>query len=411
MNQAVVAKRTDLPGGEGLVAYLIPRGQAPEVSALRQYLAERLPASYLPAAFVTVSEFPLTPNRKIDRRRLPAPVSGGAATGERVMPRTPTEQKLFDIFAHYFESGSFGITDGFFEMGGDSLLALRIVVETSEAFNRQVPVDAFLRHPSIEQLAHYLDSSETDPRVEDDLISATASGIEDLDHIEIEISSDELPALDAVALTYVPEALASIAGVARDQIPERWFGGKPRLTNVYDLPQGRIGVVMLPRFEIDFYKDPDGVRGPVIEALELAAKTGARTVSLTGVIPSATNHGRDIAGWVADRNDLPVLTTGDATRSATIVRSVEGMLQQAGRDMAKETLAVVGLGSIGHGTLLLMLNVLPHPKRLILCDPYQNDEQLARVRDEVRAAGYSGDVDIVANGGALPPEVYGASFV
>ncbi|MCB1078720.1 MAG: AMP-binding protein, partial [Verrucomicrobiae bacterium] len=105
VNQAVVAKRTDLPGGEGLVAYLIPRGQAPEVSALRQYLAERLPASYLPAAFVTVSEFPLTPNRKIDRRRLPAPVSGGAATGERVMPRTPTEQKLFDIFAHYFESG------------------------------------------------------------------------------------------------------------------------------------------------------------------------------------------------------------------------------------------------------------------------------------------------------------------
>jgi amino acid adenylation domain-containing protein len=412
ISQAVVAKRADLPGGEGLAAYIIPSGSdLPDTTALRQYLAERLPASYIPAAFVQVSEFPLTPNRKIDRKRLPAPTLNGASKGELVVPRTPTEQKLHSIFAHHFDPASFGITDGFFELGGDSLLALRIVVECSEAFNRQVPVDAFLRHPNIEQLAHYLDSSENESAAGESAIETAAPTIEHLDHIFVEFAGGEVPALDAVALTYIPEALASIAGVPRDRVAEHWFGGKPRLTNVYDLPQGRVGVVMLPRFEIDFYKDPEGVRGPVIEALELAAQSGARTVSLTGVIPSATNHGRDIAGWVADRKDLPAITTGDATRSATIVRSVEGMLEKAGRDLARETLALVGLGSIGHGTLLLMLSVLPHPKRLILCDPYQSDDQLARARDEVRAAGYTGEVSIVANGGALPPEVYGASFI
>ena len=411
VSQAVVIKRTDLPRGEGLVAYLIPNGTTPDTAELRQFLAERLPASYVPGWFVILAEFPLTPNKKTDRNRLPAPIIGAGTSGDRVLPKSPTERKIFDIFSHQFNSEDFGITDNFFEMGGDSLLALRIVVETSEAFNRQVPVDAFLRHPTIEQLALYLDASESqdDSSVAESVLAPIS--IEDLDHISVNEIGDEPPAVDAVALTYIPEALATLAKVSRDQISERWFGGKPQLTNVYELPQGRIGVIMLPCFEIDFYKDPEGVRKPVIEALELAAKAGAKSVSLTGVIPSATDHGRDIASWIEDRTDLPAITTGDATRSATIVRSVEGMLEKSGRDLAKETLAVIGLGSIGHGTLGLMLDVLPHPKRLILCDPYKDDEQLARIRDEVRAANYQGEVAVVANGGALPPEVYEATFI
>lgn len=412
VSQAVVIKRTDLPSGEGLVGYFIANGTAPESADLRQYLAERLPASYLPGWFVALEEFPMTPNRKIDRKRLPAPAIGAVQSGERVAPKSPTERKLHDIFAHQFDSAAFGITDNFFEMGGDSLMALRIVVETSEAFNRQVPVDAFLRHPTIEQLARYLDSSESD---DDGSVIENALApieIEDLEHIEVEEASDDLPRVDAVALTYVPEALAALSGgVSRDQISERWFGGKPLLTNVYEVPQGRIGVVMLPCFEIDFYKNSDGIQKPIIEALELAAKAGAKTVSLTGVIPSATDHGRDIAKWIEGRDDLPAITTGDATRSATIVRSVEGMLEKSGRDLADETLAVIGLGSIGNGTLGLMLNSLPHPKKLILCDPYKDDDDLARIRDEVRAANYQGEVAVVANGGALPPEVYNATFI
>ncbi len=414
VSQAVVIKRTDLPGGEGLVAYYIPTqpGEAPESAELRQYLAERLPASYLPGWFVALGEFPLTPNRKTDRKRLPAPVIGAAREGERVAPKSPTERKLHDIFAHQFDSAEFGVTDNFFEMGGDSLMALRIVVETSEAFNRQVPVDAFLRHPTIEQLARYLDASENDDEGSVLAGALPPTHIEDLDHITIDEVGDSLPQVDAVALTYVPEALAALSGgVSRDQISERWFGGKPMLTNVYELPQGRIGVIMLPCFEIDFYKNAEGVRQPIIDALEMAAAAGAKSVSLTGVIPSATDHGREIAKWIEHRTDLPAITTGDATRSATIVRSVEGMLSRSGRDLAGETLAVIGLGSIGHGTLGLLLRALPHPKKLILCDPYQDDDQLARIRDGVRAANYQGEVAVVANGGALPPEVYEATFI
>ncbi len=419
IGQAVVAKREDLPSGEGLVAYLITNtGDLPDITDLRNYLGEKLPASYIPAHFMRVDEFPLTPNKKIDRKRLPAPAIGGGTSGEKVDPRTPTEQRLWDIFHHQFETEDFGITDNFFEMGGDSLLALRIVVETSEAFNREVPVDAFLRFPSIEQLAKYLESSEvteglrTRPEESSDQLD-----IDGLDHIEVAFAGGDLPQLDAVALTYIPEGLASIAGVPREDVVEKWFNGKPRLTNVYTIPDGEnrtggtIGVVMLPCFEIDFYKDPEGVKTPIIEALELAAETGAKNVSLTGVIPSATNHGRDIAGWIKDRTDLPTITTGDATRAATIVKSVEGALAKSGRTLDNEVLAAVGLGSIGFGTLKLTLDVLPHPKRLILCDPYQNDEQMARIRDEVRASGFTGEIAVVANGGGLPKEVYEASLI
>ena len=412
VRQAVVTKRTDLPAGEGLVAYLVTEPGAPSdlVGELRHYLADRLPAGMIPSYFVVLDELPLTPNRKVDRRRLPVPSFGKAGDATLVAPETPAEKMLWDIFRHSFETDAFGITDNFFEMGGDSLMALRIVVEVSSAFHREVPVEAFLRHPTIEQLARYLlTASESVSGSEE--IPLDAVRVEDLEHIEIETVGTSAPPLDAVALTYIPEALASLAGVTRDEVAERWMGGRPILTNVYELPMGRIGVIMLPCFEVDFYKHLERIKQPVLEALELAAQAGARTVSLTGVIPSTTNHGREIERWIDGRTDLPVITTGDATRSATIVRSVEGILAKAGRGLERETLAFIGLGSIGRGTLELLLQTQSHPAKLILCDPYLNDAELGSVRDAVRKAGFKGDVSVAANGGGLPAEAYTASLV
>ena len=168
---------------------------------------------------------------------------------------------------------------------------------------------------------------------------------------------------------------------------------------------------MLPCFESDFYKNPESVKAPTLAALKMAGTAGAKTVSLTGVIPSTMDHGRTIASWVEGEEGIPAITTGDATRAATIVKSVEGILAEAKRDITGETVTVVGLGSIGFGTLRLMLDVLDHPKHLILCDPYLTDDQMSRIRDQVRDAGFKGQVDIVKNGGALPPEVYDASLV
>lgn len=414
IKQAVVTKREDLPTGEGLVGYYLAEGGAIDPAVIRETLSSHLPASYIPAFFKHLEEFPLTPNLKTDRKRLPMPTFGTVSDGETVEPRTVVEQSVWDIFSRNFDSEAFGVTDNFFEMGGDSLLALRIIVEVSDEFNRDVPVDAFLTHPTIEQLAKYLESEPATTAPVDSVGTdddEPVGSFEDLNHISLDDVPETMPNLDAVALTYIPEALASISGMSRHDIPERLFAGKPMLTNVYELEQGKIGVVMLPCYESDFYKDVDSVKSPVIAALEMAAEAGAKAVSLTGVIPNTTDHGRQIASWIRDRDDLPEITTGDATRSATIVKSVEGILARAGRDLSEETVSVVGLGSIGFGTLRLMLDVMEHPKHLILCDPYQTDDQMSRCRDLVRDAGFQGQVDIVKNGGALPPEVYEASMV
>lgn len=414
VKQAVVIKRDDLPTGEGLVGYYLTDGATIESADLRQHLAGVLPASYIPAFFKKLEEFPLTPNLKIDRKRLPMPSLGSVADGDKVAPRDAVEQKIWDVFSRNFDSTDFGVTDNFFEMGGDSLLALRIIVEVSDRFGQNLPVDAFLTHPSIEQLARYLGSETVAEKVEagsDDDAALAAMGLDSLDHITLEDATTVMPALDAVALTYIPDVLANISGLSRDEISERLFAGKPRLTNVYELEQGRIGVIMLPCYEVDFYKNVESVKAPLIAAMKMASEAGARTVSLTGVIPSTTNHGRTIAKWLEGEKSLPAITTGDATRSATIVKSVQGILKEADRRITDETLSVVGLGSIGFGTVRLMLDVMEHPKRLILCDPYQTDDQMSRCRDQIRDAGYQGQIDIVKNGGALPPEVYEASVV
>lgn len=411
VKQAVVIKRDDLPGGENLVAYVRVEGKV-EIASLRAHVAERLPESMRPAFFSVVDEFPLTPNKKVDRKRLPAPqIDRSGLETKFVAPQTASEQLLAGIFCEAFETNQIGIRDNFFELGGDSLLAVRILAAAGAAFNRNIPVSAFLRYPTIEQLANYLHTTEADEV--DEPSGLTLDTLADADHLEVEFVDEdaELPKVDAVAIACIPDAFSAMTGLSRDELVGQWFEGKPRLGSVYNLPQGKIGLVVLPKFELDIFKDENGLRTAIIDALELSAKMGAKTVSLTGMLPSATDHGRDIAKWTEGRTGLPAVTTGDATRTATIIKTIEGALEQSGRKFAEEKVAFVGLGSIGRGAVGLALEVLPHPAEILLCDPYMSAVDLAKVETEVRGLGFEGEITLHPNGGGLPPTVYEASFV
>lgn len=411
VKQAVVTKRDDLPGGEALVAYLIPENGTNKESlagGLREYLIDRLPASMRPTFYSLVTSFPLTPNRKIDRRALPAPkIDRENLASEIVGPQTSSERILWDIFSKAFAPRSVGIRDNFFELGGDSLLAVKIVTQASAAFNCDLPVSAFLTNPTIEKLARHLHTTSISK--EEDKVIATRE-IND-DYLSVEIGAEEIPKIDAAALAYIPDAFLGLTGLDRDAIVRDWFDNKPRLTNVYETPFGRIGLVLLPCFEIDLYKDTIDLKTMTLDALCLAAEAGAKTVSLTGVIPSVTNNGLEISKWINGSTDLPIITTGDATRTATVVRSMEGILEKSGRNFANESVAIIGLNSIGNGTLELMLDVLPHPKAITLCDFYQEENKLAGLRDRLLASGYEGEIRIAQASGSLPEEVYQSSFI
>jgi amino acid adenylation domain-containing protein len=138
----IAADDHDHPGTEvRLIAYLVPAGaEPPAVSQLREYVSERLPGYMVPALFVPLAEFPLTPHGKLDRAALPAPPAVRPELDVHYSaPHTPTGRVLADIWTELLGLDRAGIHDNFFELGGHSLLAMRMVLRISSVYNLSLP--------------------------------------------------------------------------------------------------------------------------------------------------------------------------------------------------------------------------------------------------------------------------------
>ncbi|HSF43791.1 MAG TPA: non-ribosomal peptide synthase/polyketide synthase [Thermoanaerobaculia bacterium] len=163
LRAAAVAAREDVPGNKRLIAYVVPRpedGAVDElVPRLRAHVAERLPDSMMPAAFVMLDELPLTPNGKLDRRALPAPdpVRPDLTEGYAA-PRLPVEETLARIWAQVLRLDRVGVHDNFFELGGDSILSIQVVTRASQAGLRLTPRQMFL-YQTIAELAAVADTA------------------------------------------------------------------------------------------------------------------------------------------------------------------------------------------------------------------------------------------------------------
>lgn len=149
VREAVVVVREERPETRRLIAYV---AAAPEVDLkqLRQALKEQLPDYMVPSAFVVLSELPRTPQGKIDRRALPAPKSERAR--EAATPRTQAETTLSGIWAELLGRETVGIRENFFELGGDSILALQVVARARAAGLSIAPRQLF-QHQTIVELA------------------------------------------------------------------------------------------------------------------------------------------------------------------------------------------------------------------------------------------------------------------
>ncbi|WP_156753010.1 non-ribosomal peptide synthetase, partial [Mycobacterium sp. 1245801.1] len=148
VKQAAVIAREDRPGEKRLVGYLT--GTADPAEA-RARLAERLPAYMVPAAVIAVDAIPLTPNGKLDVRALPAPDYHGR--DQYSAPATAVEQTMADIYAHVLGVDRVGIDDSFFDLGGDSLSAMRLVAEINAGLDVHLGVRALFEAPTIRRLA------------------------------------------------------------------------------------------------------------------------------------------------------------------------------------------------------------------------------------------------------------------
>lgn len=131
---------------------------------LRAYLRERLPDYMLPAAFVVLPELPLNANGKVERRALPAPDQARSHLGHPfVPPRDSLECRLAQVWEEVLGIQPVGATDSFFDLGGHSILAVRLMFEISEVAGRELPLATLFQAPTIERLAHVIRSQEDAP--------------------------------------------------------------------------------------------------------------------------------------------------------------------------------------------------------------------------------------------------------
>ncbi|MDA7025414.1 amino acid adenylation domain-containing protein [Bacillus sp. CLL-7-23] len=156
IKQAAVLVREDQPGDPRLVAYVVPiSGETIDSTELRSYAKETLPDYMVPSAVVILSEFPLTPNGKLDRQALPEPEFSGRTGGRE--PRTPQEDILCGLFADILGVSHVSIDDNFFELGGHSLLAGRLVSRIREVLGTELGIGRLFDQPTPEKLAKQLD--------------------------------------------------------------------------------------------------------------------------------------------------------------------------------------------------------------------------------------------------------------
>jgi amino acid adenylation domain-containing protein len=184
--EAVVTAR-DERGTKRLVAYVVSSGDL-DLEELKSFLRERLPAYMVPAAFVVLPALPLTPNGKLDRKALPAPeraATSGAPAVEFVAPRTAIEKVVAGIWEEVLGRAPVGARDDFFDLGGHSLAATRVVTHLEEAFPLEVPLRLFFEAPTVAGLAEGLSALAASAGVDLEGIAEVLAEVRAMDEGEV----------------------------------------------------------------------------------------------------------------------------------------------------------------------------------------------------------------------------------
>ncbi|NQY62435.1 MAG: amino acid adenylation domain-containing protein [Alteromonadaceae bacterium] len=132
-----------------LIAYFVPSQAGVSKSELKQLLKSKVPAHMIPAAFVELEAWPMTPNNKIDRNRLPAPDKNDLRKAQYVAPRFKIEHDLVAIWKGIFDIEQIGIQDDFFELGGSSLLLNQLVINVNQHFGISMPLKVAFNNTTI----------------------------------------------------------------------------------------------------------------------------------------------------------------------------------------------------------------------------------------------------------------------
>ena len=280
VEQAVVIAREDRPGDKCLVGYVT--GTA-EVAKLRAALAERLPGYMVPSAVVTIDALPLTVSGKLDKRALPAP--DYSDTNSYRAPTNAVEEILAGIFAHVLGVERVGVDDSFFDLGGDSLLAMRLTAAVSSGLNADLSVRVVFDAPTVAQLAPRLGQGRgrleplvVGERPEVVPLSFAQSRLWFIDQLQGPSSTDNM----AMALRLHGRLGAGLLGAALADVVAR----HESLRTLFVAHGGTPRQVVIPANEADFGLDEVDATGWPVNRLDEAIDAAARHLfDLTTQIP------------------------------------------------------------------------------------------------------------------------------
>ncbi|NEO38504.1 MAG: amino acid adenylation domain-containing protein [Moorea sp. SIOASIH] len=397
---------------------------------LREYLESRLPEYMVPSELMVLSQLPLTPNGKVDRKALPVTDVASSVSTEYIGPETEIEKVLAEIWQDVLGIEKVGIHDSFIDLGGHSLTAVKLVSKISTNFNIILQVKTLLLHPRIDELSNIITellenknvsqhpSTQSINNEVQETLNEKVVQTKNSEYLQFEphslsslFSVGKIHPVDAAALGYLRESDAEMLGWSRDYIIENIFENLPFCSTIKQTNWGRIALISLPLIS-DLYSNQDDTVQVIIEALEMAAIIGAKFVSLTGLIPSATDYGLAITKAIANRQDLPKITTGHRTTGAAVVLSIKKICEQSGRDLSTEKVGFIGLGSVGMNVLPLMLKCLPHPQEITLCDVYSKLEFLENIQQElVHKFDFKGQINLALSKATVPEKIYDSTLI
>ncbi|RAM48827.1 MAG: hypothetical protein C6Y22_25745 [Hapalosiphonaceae cyanobacterium JJU2] len=157
---AIVLAREDNPDNKHLVAYVVLiQGKTLSLSELNSFLKEKLPSYMIPSAFVTLEQFPLTSNGKVDRQALLRLDTTQREIKQNIIPpRTPTEEILANIWTDILGLKKVSIDDDFFALGGHSLLIAQLTARIRDVFFIELPVSCIFKSPTLFEIAEAIDN-------------------------------------------------------------------------------------------------------------------------------------------------------------------------------------------------------------------------------------------------------------
>ncbi len=162
VKQSVVVAREDVPGLKRLVAYLVASGDEQNSFVLGQIIAQKLPDYMMPAAFVWLKELPFTGSGKVDKKQLPKPdFKRPELSSLYKTPETEIEKRIAASWLALLQIDNIGADDSFFELGGNSLLALKSIAALKTQWKYQLPVTKLYQNPTISGIAKYLLNGDT----------------------------------------------------------------------------------------------------------------------------------------------------------------------------------------------------------------------------------------------------------